>query len=157
MYIRESLPKATFRIVGRSPSARVRALGRVPGVVVVGGVANLHDEVGSATVSVAPMQSGSGMQNKILEAMAVGTPVVATTLGRGDIEAESMRHMVVADAALDFARAVADLLSDPSRQLAIGSEGRELVCSRYAWNHHATSILDLYQTVRDRSRQNLEG
>jgi len=76
--IQSSVPDVTLRIVGRQPSARVRQLASLRGVTVVGPVIDIAQEIGRAAIAVCPMRYGSGMQTKILEAMAVGTPVVAT-------------------------------------------------------------------------------
>jgi glycosyltransferase involved in cell wall biosynthesis len=86
-----------------------------------------------ATVCVVPLRAGSGTRLKIFEALAMGKAVVSTTVGAEGLDIDSGDQFVAADGAQDFARAVIDLLKDPSRRQRVGDAGRALVEHRYSW------------------------
>ena len=131
--IRAEAPAASFTIVGRNPSARVRELGAQPGVIVTGTIDDVRPSIGEASVYVVPLRAGSGTRIKIFEALAMGKAVVSTTVGAEGLALESGRHFLAADTPHDFATAVIRLLRDPSRRQALGDEGRALVEANYSW------------------------
>lgn len=113
--IRAACPEAVFRIVGRSPTQRVHKLANVPGVQVVGGVEDVTSEVRRFDVSVAPMRIARGLQNKVLEAMAVARPVVLTSKAAEGIAAGHDEEYLVADRPADIVDGVVRLLKiEPS-------------------------------------------
>jgi hypothetical protein len=85
----------------------------------------MPDTLKDANVAIAPMQSGSGIQNKILEAMSCGLPVVTTNLGLGNIKAKPRKDILVADSPEDFAQSVIELLQNPLKAREIGYKARE--------------------------------
>lgn len=124
-------PRASFAIVGRTPTAAVRALAS-PHVEVTGEVADTRPWLAGAAVCVAPLTLARGIQNKVLEAMAMARPAVATAAA-----AEGIDHggaLRVADGADDFAATVVSLLDDPSGAAALGHRARAQVMRRYAWD-----------------------
>ncbi|SOB87609.1 sugar transferase, PEP-CTERM/EpsH1 system associated [Sphingomonas guangdongensis] len=130
--IRARQPTASFAIVGRAPVAEVRALGERPGVTVTGEVADVRGWLKAASVAVAPLRIARGIQNKVLEAMAMARPVVATPGA-----AEGIDHagtLCVADSEQAFAQAVSGLLSDPVRAVTLGRAARARVQARYGWS-----------------------
>ena len=131
--IRAEAPAASFTIVGRNPSARVRELAAQPGVIVTGTIDDVRPSIGEASVYVVPLRAGSGTRIKIFEALAMGKAVVSTTVGAEGLALESGRHFLAADTPHDFATAVIRLLRDPSRRQALGDEGRALVEANYSW------------------------
>lgn len=131
--IREAIPKAEFRIVGRSPSRKVRSLGRIPGVQVVGEVADVSAELSAFTLSVAPMRIACGLQNKVLEAMIAGLPVVLTTRAAQAVGGRDDEHLLVADAADRFIRSVVRLLRSAEDAARIGANARRFVLRRFRW------------------------
>jgi glycosyltransferase involved in cell wall biosynthesis len=90
------------------------------------------------------MVSGSGIKNKILEALAMGRPVVATPLGAEGVAAEPGSDLVIAEGPEAFARAVLDLLADPRRAAAMAGRGRALVERQYTWDACAERYAALY-------------
>lgn len=132
-------PDARFQIVGRDPVEAVRRLADLPGVEVIGPVENDRQYLSAAAVFVVPMRAGGGVRIKILQAMAAGVPLVATTLGYEGIAATPGHELVVADEPAEFARAVVDLLNvspdnTESRQTELMIErARSLVAARYDW------------------------
>ena len=142
--IRASHRQAVFRVVGGGPPAHIIAYHGKDGIEIVGRVASMGDAIRDAAVSVAPMQSGSGMQFKILEAMACGIPVVATSLGRGAIKAVDGRSIVLADTAGATVTAVCGLLTDMAFADRCAAEGRCLVQANYTWEVHCALVGLLY-------------
>jgi len=142
---------ARFMIAGADPPARVRALAELPGVEVTGYVPNLSAYLRRASVAISPLRSGSGIQNKVLEAMASGTPAVVTPHSLGGLEAEHGKHLLVASTAEDFAAAVERLMSDEALRARIAREARALVESRYTWEHSVAAMEDVYRlAIEDR-------
>lgn len=133
--IRQSMPSCSFFVAGRKPSAGLLKLARQhTGVRVLGEVASMRQVLREASVVVAPMTMGSGMQNKILEAMAVGTPVVSNGLGLGDIRAVPGSDVMCAEGADGIADAVAYLLTSPERRASIARNARRFVEREHDWN-----------------------
>lgn len=130
--IRQRHPDARFAIVGRAPTPAVRALGEAPGVCVTGAVDDVRPWLASAAVIVAPLQLARGIQNKVLEGMAMARPVVASRAA-----AEGIDHggaIRIADGADAFGETVLDLLGAPEIAQALGQAARERVLARYGWD-----------------------
>jgi sugar transferase (PEP-CTERM/EpsH1 system associated) len=126
------LPKARFAIVGRKPSEAVRRLAG-PRIVVTGAVPDVRAWLAAADVVAAPLRIARGIQNKVLEAMAMARPVVASPAAFEGIEAEAGRHLLVAGEAEAQAEAVSGLLDDPRRAKAMGRAARRRMEEVYRW------------------------
>jgi sugar transferase (PEP-CTERM/EpsH1 system associated) len=126
------LPEARFAIVGRKPSESVRRLAEAR-ILVTGAVADVRSWLAAADVVVAPLRIARGIQNKVLEAMAMARPVVASPAAFEGIEAEAGRHLLVADGAEAQAQAIAGLLGDPERAAAMGEAARCRMEQAYRW------------------------
>jgi sugar transferase (PEP-CTERM/EpsH1 system associated) len=137
--LRKLWPGLTFYIVGRSPPAAVLALAG-DGVVVTGTVADVRPYLQHAAVVVAPLRLARGIQNKILEAMAMARPVVAARSCVEAIEARCGSELIAADSAADFVREIDSLLRQPEQALAIGLAGRARVLQAYSWDAHLCKI-----------------
>jgi sugar transferase (PEP-CTERM/EpsH1 system associated) len=149
--VRRSVPEARFRVIGTRPAARVRRLGRAdPSVSVLGFVDDLRPHLRSATVAVAPMQAGAGQQFKMIEAMASGTPVVATPVAAAAFEAGGGDGLLVAGTPEAFAGAVVSILRDPGRAGRLAAEARRLVESRHTWEGSTARLEELYEAARSR-------
>jgi glycosyltransferase involved in cell wall biosynthesis len=142
--LKAARPDLSFQIAGTNPGERVMALGREPGVNVLGEVANISTYLGRATVAVAPMRSGSGIQNKVLEAMSVGAPVVATSIANRGVGAIHGRDLLIADTPLDFAGVLAGLLDDPQQRASLAEAGRAYVEQHFRWEEHAQKLAQMY-------------
>lgn len=132
--VKSAVPAARLVIAGSNPGEAVQQLGRDPSITVTGRVPSMADVIRRSSVAIAPMQSGSGMQFKILEAMACGVPVVTTTLGLGDITARPAQDLLVADGATDFTSAVVSLLQSPDHRAAVSSMGLAHVRRHHGWD-----------------------
>lgn len=132
--VRASVPQTEVDIIGAEPSERVRALTGVPGVRVLGHVPDLNDALNQAQVFVAPLRFAAGIQNKVLEAMAAGLPVVTTSSVNDGLRATVGRELLVADESTDFAEAVVTLLRDSVLREEMGRAGRAFVIHNFRWD-----------------------
>jgi sugar transferase (PEP-CTERM/EpsH1 system associated) len=126
------LPGVTFAVVGRNPPDAVKGLAGER-VIVTGAVPDVRPWLAAADVVVAPLLIARGIQNKVLEAMAMAKPVVATPAAFEGIEAEPGRDLLVADSAEAQAAAIARLLADPAEAAALGAAARKRVEDAYRW------------------------
>jgi polysaccharide biosynthesis protein PslH len=137
--LRQRHPGLRFYIVGRSPDAAVQALAS-DAVVVTGTVPDVRPYLQHADVVVAPLRLARGIQNKILEAMAMGRPVVASTACASALNAQVGTELVAAEEVADYTRAISALLADRDAAARIGSAGRTCVLQRYSWSAHLAGM-----------------
>jgi polysaccharide biosynthesis protein PslH len=147
--LRMALPEVQLVIAGSNPSAEILALRSDKAIIVTGRVQSVANVINSSRISIAPMQSGSGMQFKILEAMACGVPVVASTLGLGDIRAKAGIDLLLADNAELFVDAALSLLQSEELREKIGNAGLQYVQKHHTWDalnaeFEAKSMATLY-------------
>ncbi len=131
--IREQVPGARFLIVGKNPTRAVRRLSAIPGVHVTGTVPDVRPFFRQAAVVVAPLQVARGIQNKVLEAMAMGLPVVATSKAHEGLDALPGQHLFVEDDPFHFAEVVTRLLRAPWLRVAVGRAARKFVEEHHSW------------------------
>ena len=134
--VKKAQPKATLMIVGRDPRPEVVALGELDGIIVTGEVENPADYISKAALCIDPVQAGAGMQNKMVEFMAMGKPIVATTVANEGIGAEPGAHVVLADEPEDMAKEILQLFAEPDRATAIGAAARKFVEENWTWEAH---------------------
>jgi sugar transferase (PEP-CTERM/EpsH1 system associated) len=120
-------------IIGADPSAKVRRLGEMDGVTVTGSVPDVRDYVRHAALTIAPLTIARGTQNKILESMALGVPVVASRAAAGGVDARPGEHLLVADTPQEQAEAIESLLGDRARRERFALAGRARVVSNHSW------------------------
>lgn len=138
--IQAGAPGARVQIVGSRPTKDVQRLGTVPGVTVTGFVEDVRDYLGAATACIAPLRIARGVQNKVLEAMAMGRAVVTTPQAFEGLRAENGRDIVVAEGEAAFAEAVLGLLRDPARATQIGHNARLCVEAQYNWDENLREL-----------------
>jgi sugar transferase (PEP-CTERM/EpsH1 system associated) len=131
--LRERRPQMKLLIVGADPSPAMRALGQRPGVTVTGSVPDVRPYIRGSAVMVAPLAIARGTQNKILEAMAMGVPVVTSSVAAGGVDAETPKHLLVADSPQELAVAVERVASDAVERQRLATSGRERMLSHHAW------------------------
>jgi sugar transferase (PEP-CTERM/EpsH1 system associated) len=136
------LPGITFAIVGRKPNEAVRKLAGER-VIVTGAVDDVRAWLAAADIVVAPLRIARGIQNKVLEAMAMARPVVASPAAFEGIDAKPGRDLVVADGAEEQARAIGDLLADPAAAAAIGSAARRRMEQAYRWEAQLAPLAEI--------------
>jgi len=145
--IREKVPNVSFVVAGNRPPADICELGNQPGITVTGFVESMPDILTRASLAVAPMQSGSGMQFKILEAMSCGLPVVTNALGLGDIKAKDKVELLLAETADDFVEQVVECLTCVKTAQKIGTSAREFVLNHHSWEHTTDMVENIYNQI----------
>lgn len=143
-------PRTRFLIVGQRPPRAVVRLAADRRVVVQGEVPDLRPFLTSATIAVAPIQYGVGIQNKVLEAMACATPTVASTRAVDGITATPGQDLLVAADAHAFAAHVRELLDDARRRTALGAAGRRFVETHHDWSRIGRELEDVYRSAMER-------
>jgi glycosyltransferase involved in cell wall biosynthesis len=131
--IQAEVPDVHFYVVGQRPHRRLDPLREHPNVTVTGWVEDVRPYIADAAVYVAPLRMGGGTRLKLLEAMAMRKPVVATSLGAEGYPVTDGRELILADTTAQFARAVVRLLHSPARSRELGQNARAFVERRYDW------------------------
>lgn len=145
--IRAKRPDVDFYIVGAKPVKQVQMLKNSPGVHVTGAVKDIRPYLMHATVAVAPLRIARGIQNKVLEAMAMQKPVVVSTQAMEGIHAVPDKELIVAKEAGDFAERILFLL-DSDKQIAMGRSARDRVLQDYTWAANLARIDALLASPR---------
>ena len=145
--IRKQCSRASFIIVGMNPTEKIQALEERPGVQVTGFVEEPLEYLNAANVVVAPIRFGAGVQNKILEAMALSKPVVTTSLGREGIDATDSVALKTADDPSAFASATVDLLTNKQQRNEMGEQARACIEKNYTWQNTAKILLQQIDEV----------
>lgn len=141
--VRATFADAMFYIVGSRPTAEVQALASRPGIVVTGFVDDIRSYYARSSLSVVPLRIARGIQNKVLEAMAMGRPVLASRPAFEGLGAEQGREICVAGDADDFAAQTIALLNDSERAEALGQAGRGFVEREYVWDGNMRKLEEL--------------
>jgi polysaccharide biosynthesis protein PslH len=132
-------PGLRFYIVGRSPTQAVQAL-TSEHIIVTGTVDDVRPYLRHASIVVAPLRLARGIQNKVLEAMSMGLPVVASQESAGSVDAVAGWDFLTARTVEDYQREIESLLLAPDRAAAIGKAARKQVLARYSWDAHLSVI-----------------
>ena len=148
----KQVPNAKFMIVGRNPTAAVRALDSGQTVCVTGTVPEVEPYLRQASVVVAPLRVGGGTRIKILEAMAHHRPVLATTIGAEGLDVESGRDLLLADSPSRLADACVLLLQDPIRRRELAARAFDFVRTKHDWSNIQDRVQQIVirQDVKDR-------
>ena len=144
--IRNEHPRAEFWVVGANPTRAVRRLGTHAGVFVTGGVEDMRPFLAHAACAVAPMRIARGVQNKVLEAMAMARPLVVTSAALEGISARPDRELLVADEARNYSLRVSEVLSGSHRE--IGPAARLFVMREHNWADNLRALDKLFEDSR---------
>jgi glycosyltransferase involved in cell wall biosynthesis len=120
-------------IVGADPSPKVSQLGGLPGVTVTGSVPDVRPFVRKSALMIAPLNIARGTQNKILEAMAMGVPVVTSRVAAGGVDATEGEHFLVADSPDEYAREAVSIMDDRALRERLAQAGRARMLTHHAW------------------------
>ncbi len=138
--------KPSLLLAGARPGRKIRALQHHEGVTVRGWVADIRDAYADGRIFVAPMFTGLGLQNKILEAMAMGLPCVTTSMVNNAIGAEPNHEILVADTLEGLADHVQRLMNDPGEYHRIATSARAFVMSKYQWEDQVEKLESFIST-----------
>ena len=142
-------PAARLYIVGKDPTPAIKQLSRNPLITVTGTVDDIRPFLWRATVSVVPLLYGAGIQNKILEAMATGTPVVTTCQALSALQAQPGKDLFVSDDPDGFSQAVLQLIANRDLQQKTGDAGVIYVRTFHSWDSIASQLVNIYQQILD--------
>lgn len=131
--LRSKRPAMKLLIVGADPIPAVQKLGERPGITVTGSVPDVRPFILRSAAMVAPLNIARGTQNKILEAMAMGVPVVSSRIAAGGVDAVSGEHFLVADTAEEYAQAISSIVDNPAERARLAQSGRDRMLSHHAW------------------------
>lgn len=136
-----------FWIVGRNPSKYIEKLGDDDNITVTGSVRDVRKYLSRGTIFITPMVSGTGIKNKILEAMSMGLPVVSTSTGINGIDAKKDEEFLLADNPDIFAENILKLLVEPELSEYIGDNAREFVENNYSWEHSMHKMENIIKCI----------
>lgn len=141
--IKKEKPDVQFQIVGSNPSPQVQELSKMDGVFVVGYVADVRDYFAAADICVIPLRIARGIQNKVLEAMAMGKAVVCTAEALEGISAEPGKDLIVAEDPEDFSKSILMLLNNDTYREELGEKARNCMEKNYSWAQALEHVDDL--------------
>jgi sugar transferase (PEP-CTERM/EpsH1 system associated) len=150
--VREKVPEVELHIIGSEPGRAILNLKQVPGIKVTGYVPDIRPHLLDCAVAVAPLRIARGTQNKILEMMALGVPVVATSQAARGIQAVAGEHLLVADQVQDFANRVVEFLQDQNLRAKFAAVAREQVERIHSWPAAMSLLDDVLQLPIDRPK-----
>ena len=151
--IREEVPEASLVITGSHKGVDLSQLSLDPSVRLTGYVDDVRPWVQASRVCVVPLRQGGGTRIKILEAMALGTPVIATSKGMEGLDVVAGEHLLVADEPADFTRQTLRLLRDEALARSLAERARELVVEHYDWRAIGRGFVDLVEEAVERHQR----
>lgn len=143
----QSRPQVRLTIVGNNPPPVVQALAADKRITVTGYVPDIRPYLGKAAVALAPLLVTAGMQNKVLEALAMATPLVATPGSCRALSVQHGVHLLIAEQTNAFADAILTLLTDQQQAQCLGMAGRQYVEEQYSWRSATTILNNIYQSL----------
>jgi len=144
--IRQREPDIHLQLVGANPVPAIKAL-QEDHIEITGFVPSITSYLERATIALAPVVYGSGMQIKVLEAFLTATPLVATSVALRGLGVRHEEHVLVADTSVDFAAAVLRLLADPDLRARIGTAGRQYVEQNHDLERTTAYLVEIYQQL----------
>lgn len=141
--LRAQRPEVKFQIVGADPPPQIRDLAKLPGVSVTGSVPDVRPYVTNAALTVAPLAIARGTQNKILESMAMGVPVVCSREASGGIDAVAGEHVLMAESAAQYVTQITKILASRDYRQQLAQAGRERVLARHTWGNSMKHLDEL--------------
>ena len=143
-------PAMRLYFVGIEPGPEIQAMQEHPNVTVTGYVPDVRPFIRQAALSICPMRTGAGAKNKVLESMAMGTPVVATPMGVEGIDLVPGRHALIGNNAAELASLILDLAREPRRRRELARNGRMLIEQKYDWGLVFQQVNALVESFKHR-------
>jgi glycosyltransferase involved in cell wall biosynthesis len=151
----KNFPSTILSITGSTEGVDLRHLQKQPQVELTGYLDDIRPVVTNAWACVVPLRQGGGTRLKILEAMALGTPVISTSKGAQGLDVRNAENILIADTPIEFADQVVRLLENPGLRQFLSVNGRKLVESRYSWDMIGDQFVDLLENlVTDQNAEN---
>jgi sugar transferase (PEP-CTERM/EpsH1 system associated) len=147
--VRARRPNVRLLIVGADPSPAVKKLGDLPGVTVTGSVPDVRPYLLRSALMVAPLNIARGTQNKILEAMACGVPVVTSRIAAGGVDAVAGEHFAAASTPAEHAQAIVQILENPAERQRLALAGRNRMLSHHAWERSMQRLDRIIERCRE--------
>ncbi len=141
-------PEVQLEIVGKDPAPVIQVLGEDSRIKVTGYVPDMRPYLAQATAAVSTVRYGVGIQNKVLEAMAMGTPVVCSSQACSALKTRAGQDLLVGDSPASIARQILNLLDSPDTQAALGRAGRQYVETHHSWDQAAALFEGLYTAAQ---------
>jgi glycosyltransferase involved in cell wall biosynthesis len=138
--VKQEMPDSEFWVVGKDPMKKVKALGSQQGIKITGTVEDVRPYYEEATLFVAPFRFGGGTKLKILEAMAMGIPIISTDVGCQGIEVVNGEHVIIENNLNNFAPKIMHLLNCKEERKMISKNARYLVEEKYSWKGIISNI-----------------
>jgi sugar transferase (PEP-CTERM/EpsH1 system associated) len=151
--VRARHPDAEFWIVGKDPTPTVRALAQHPGVHVTGDVPDMRPYLAEAGVFVCPLRYGAGVKNKILAALAMRTPMVATPVSVDGLDLVDNREVLIGRDPREFAERISELVQNPQRANELAEAGHQRVTHDYSWQASGLSLDEALDRVMAQARR----
>jgi glycosyltransferase involved in cell wall biosynthesis len=142
-----AVPDARLRVIGREPPPQVRALA-AQGVEVTGEVPDIRPLLAESAVVACALRTGTGIKNKLLEAAALGLPIVATSSALGDLDLTDGRELLVRDGAAAIADGIVSLLQDQEKARTLGASARAAIVKHWTWRAAASAFEGFYEELR---------
>ncbi len=142
-----------FIIVGRDPTAAVRRLAKEPGITVTGSVDNVRPYLQRSSVAVVPLNIARGIQNKVLEAMAAGVPVIASPCALDGLEVTIGKEVLCAASSEQWVMHIESLLGNPARRYELASAARRRIETRYTWRAKLAPMLALVDSLASKEKK----
>ena len=146
-HIRAQVPDVVFFIVGANPHRSIRALSKQTGVRVTGEVDSVYSWLRRAAIGINPLRAGAGLQNKVLEGMACGLPMVVTPVANEGIRAVPGIHLLAAETPSAFADEVVRLLHSADLRRRLGDAARKFIAENWSWDIHFDRLEHLFEHV----------
>lgn len=142
-------PDVRLVIAGSNPPKKIRRLSRDPRIQVTGFVPDMRPHIAQAQIAVSPLPYATGIQNKILEAMALGTPVVTSSNGNAGLQAVPGQDLLVADDPETFAASVLSLMDDQMQWNKLSENGQKYIATYHNWDTIVEQLTSIYHQAID--------
>ncbi|HWD20896.1 MAG TPA: glycosyltransferase family 4 protein [Verrucomicrobiae bacterium] len=143
--LRRAIPDLEFFVVGKNPTPEILAHAQRPGVTVTGSVADVRPYYRRAWLQLVPLRIGGGTRLKIVESLAIGTPVISTTIGAQGLALEHNREILLADTTEAFVRETTRALRDAALRQQLEDAGRDVAQQRFSWERIGRRLREIYE------------
>ena len=153
--VREHVPDVTLSIVGTDPAPDVTALASDPSVKVTGRVPDLRQFMNQSMAAVAPIRIGAGLQNKVLEGLSMGLPMVTTAVANEGIQAVNGEHLLIAETAPKLAEQIVRVLQEPDLREHLAKGARQFIVENWSWEKHFGDLEIMFDELVNEKRKRL--